>query len=110
MVISIIALISSISLFTLYGVREDAKESRAHSQIARINELIIPQWESYRTRAVPMNHASGRTWYQTHGVIGREAAVLALRELMRMELPDRISDLLSPVSDNPADVTGRPVF
>ena len=27
-VISIIALVSSISLFTLYGVREDAKESR----------------------------------------------------------------------------------
>ncbi len=52
-VISIITLLASTALFTMYGVREDVRETRARAQVAKINELIMEKWESYRTRAIP---------------------------------------------------------
>ncbi len=104
-VIAIISILATMTLFTLYGVREDAKERRARAQVARIHELIMQQWESYRTRAVPVQ--------VTYGTDPRTAAQLrlnALRELMRMELPDRKTDLLSPASDYPSNATDKPRF
>ncbi len=106
-VISIIAMIASMALFTLYGVREDARERRARSQVMRINELLMQQWESYRTRAVPVRTV-------TSGMNPQAASwwrLRALRELMRMELPDRRTDLLTPASDDPSlNPAGQTVF
>ena len=87
-VIVVITLMSSISLFALYGVREDARERRARAQVAKINELIMQQWEAYRTRALPLRIAPG-----TDPRVAARLRLDALRELMRMELPDRMTDL-----------------
>ncbi len=103
-VISIITLIASMTLFTLYGVREDTKERRARSQVARVHELIMQQYESYRVRAVPMIDPA------VLGMDPRFARLFAIRELMRMEMPDRKNDLLSPVNDLPAGPADLPRF
>lgn len=87
-VIIIITILASIAMFALYGVREDARERRARAQIAKLHELIMERWEGYRTRPIPVAVPPGTD--------PRAAAALrlnALRELMRMELPDRITDL-----------------
>ena len=55
-VITIITILASTALFTIYGVREDVRETRARAVVAKINELIMEKWESYRTRAVPDSH------------------------------------------------------
>jgi prepilin-type N-terminal cleavage/methylation domain-containing protein len=103
-VIAIITLISSATLFTLYGVREDAREDRARSQVMRIHQLLVQHWEGYRTRPIPVKvSTSGQSPMNAAG-----ARLSALRELMRMELPDRKTDLLFPINEyptNPADQT-----
>ncbi len=87
-VIAIIGILTSMTLFALYGVREDAKESRTRAEIAKINEVIMQHWESYRTRPMPIRIAA-----RTDPYVAAAIRLNALRELMRMELPDRTTDL-----------------
>ncbi|MCH2123223.1 MAG: type II secretion system GspH family protein [Pirellulaceae bacterium] len=87
-VMSIIAILSSAVLMALSGVMEDAKGHRTRSQITRIHELLAPIYESYQTRPVPLvprpsSSYHGPTWEKLAG----------LREIMRMELPDRRNDV-----------------
>ncbi len=86
---SIMGILASAALFALYGVVDDAKEARTRAQIARLNELLLDRWDAYQTRAVPV---------QVPGTANPRAAAQArlagLRELMRMEMPDRKSDVI----------------
>ncbi len=88
--ISIIALLASIALV---GVQESGKVARTRSQIARLNALISEQWDSYLSRRVRTTPGPPRAVAQQR--------VDRIRELMRMELPDRKSDLLYPASGLP---------
>ncbi len=90
-VISIITLLASTALFTMFGVREDVRETRARAQVAKINELIMEKWESYQTRALPIRIPAG-----TDPRMAAAMRLNAVRELMRMELPDRMTDILCP--------------
>lgn len=86
-VIMIIVLLASMVLFAMAGVQQKAREDRTRAQISRLHELIMEAWESYQTRRAPV----------PVGVPPSAAAMLrlnAIRELMRMELPDRITDVL----------------
>lgn len=87
-VISVIGILASMVLFALFSVQETARGKRTKAQIAKIHELLSGRWESYRTRPLPIRLPPNIT--------PRRAAwirLMALRELMRMEMPDRISDL-----------------
>ncbi len=108
-VIAIIGILAAMTLFTLYGVREDAKERRARAEVTKINELIMQQWESYRTRAVPVDTFYGTDPTMTL-VANARRQLFALRELMRMELPDRKTDLMAPASDNSLLPAGQTAF
>lgn len=98
-VITIIAILAGMALGALYQAQEAARLSRTRSLITKLNAAIQERWESYRTRRLPvdLNQTSGD---------GRQFALcqlLARRQLMRMELPDRWSDInitaLSPTQD-----------
>lgn len=91
-VIAIIGLLSSMALVTLYGVQQDTRERSTRATVTRINEIVMARFESYRTRPVPVR-IPPRTPPQTAG----ELRLLAIRQLMRMELPDRVTD----VTDGP---------
>lgn len=87
--ISIMGILASASMFALYGVMEDAKEARTRAQIARLNELILDRWDEFQSRPVPIvipPTANPR--------IAGQMRLAGLRELMRMELPDRKSDVI----------------
>jgi prepilin-type N-terminal cleavage/methylation domain-containing protein len=89
-VIMILGILTSITTVALWGSMEEARAARTRSQIKKIDELLMVKWESYRTRPVPV---------KTGGLNPEVAAanrLNALRELMRLELPDRMSDLLTP--------------
>ena len=98
-VITIITILASTALFTLYGVREDVRETRTRTVIAKINELIMEKWESYRTRAVPIRIPAG-----TNPRMAAAMRLNAIRELMRMELPDRVTDLRMVTVPPPPDL------
>lgn len=90
-VISIIGVLSAMTLAVIAESADDAKKSRTEVQIRRINNLVMTVWESFETRSIPVripNNARGP----------KDAArirLAALRELMRLELPDRYTDITS---------------
>ena len=97
-VITIIGILAATILFAMYTVVEDAKEARTRAQVAKLHELLMANWEAYRTRALPLKIAPGTAPQAAHRL-----RLNAVRDLMRMELPDRITDLMDgPASTNPA--------
>lgn len=105
--IAIIGLLTSMVLLGIAGATQTAKERRTEAQIARLHEIIMEKWRSYETRRPPVP----RMAYGTTGQPVQGAAALRLagiRELMRMELPDRISDVVDgPQILRPFDANGR---
>ena len=96
--ITIIGLLASMILVALAGVTEVSRADRTRAVVARIDTLIMEKFESYKTRRVPRPTGKDRTLPDP-----RAAAVWSrsgirvssfLRELMRLELPDRKSDLI----------------
>jgi prepilin-type N-terminal cleavage/methylation domain-containing protein len=87
-VIVIIGIITGLGLSAFAGAVELAREQRTRSIIAKIDQLIMERYESYRTRAVPLRTPPGTT-----PRVAAQNRLYALRELMRLEMPDRISDI-----------------
>lgn len=89
-VVLIITILATIMLFALHNAGESARKARTRAQIARIHDLLMPLWESYTMRRVPVNIPPG-----THPSAAAATRVNGLREIMRFEMPDRISDVVS---------------
>ena len=104
-VIMIISILASTVLFTMFQAMQQARESRAQSQVTKLNELLMARWEAYRTRPVRLLQVSAP------GSLAQPVSVIravrqdprgmalgrlnAIRDLMRMEMPDRVSDVLN---------------
>lgn len=91
-VISIIALLASAALFAMWGVLDEAKGDRTRRQIERIDQALQQRWDGYLTRAIPINLPANMP-----PEVVATARLQAIRDLMRTELPDRITD----VSEDP---------
>jgi prepilin-type N-terminal cleavage/methylation domain-containing protein len=106
-VVMIIGILASITTFALWDAQQEARRTRTQAQIERIHELVTIKWESYRNRRIPV---------KTSKLSPELAAGLrlnALRELMRLEMPDRISDITpppSPIADAPVFLKGYPAL
>ncbi len=90
----------------MFRAQQQARLTRTRTQLAKINELISRKWEEYKARPAPARYipppqgpSQTRQQY-LRGVASarRQYRLLAIRDLMRMELPDRITD----VRDGPA--------
>lgn len=103
-VIMIIAILSSMVLFALAGVQEQAREKRTRAQITRLNELIMERLQSYQTRRVPPPPNIPLDTLRNNPRAAAMQRLLGIRELMRMEMPDRVSDVI----DDPAFLPNRP--
>jgi len=109
-VISIIALLASMVLVALAGVQETSRIDRTRAQVARMDSLINEKWESYKQRRVAVQQQPtpqlAAFWSIQPGQLMDEwrkrptlwiarYKVDAIRELMRMELPERKTDVLA---------------
>ncbi len=95
-VATIVAILAAMILVALNATRSKAREEKTRAMITALKGIIDAKAESYRTRRVPIN---------TSGMDPRPAAqarLAAVRDLMRMEMPDRSTD----ISNGP--VTGIP--
>ncbi len=97
--ISIIAILSGIFLGALQIATNDAKVMKTKSMIAKLNNLIMPRYEAYRTRRVPLNISpistpSGLMPTPINPIVAARYRLGALHELMRMEMPDRWTDIV----------------
>jgi prepilin-type N-terminal cleavage/methylation domain-containing protein len=101
-VIMIIAILSSLTLAGLSGVRQRAREDKTKSTIRKIDAVIRPMYDSYRTRRVQV----------PSGLAPPVAAIerlVRLRRLMVFEMPDSWSDVPTPAefaSTDPNSIFG----
>jgi prepilin-type N-terminal cleavage/methylation domain-containing protein len=91
MTISIIAIMAGMALGAMRMAREASREAATKATIAKLNSIIMRRYESYMTRRAPIS---------TVGLSPKQAAevrLTALRELMRMEMPERWSNIYYPI-------------
>ena len=86
-VVSIIAILAGISMGALNSARQTARVKRTQALIAKLHQVIMQRWESFETRRAPIS-TSGMAPAQA-----TEARQKALWDLMRMEMPERWSDV-----------------
>ncbi len=99
LVIAIIGIMTGLALSMLAGAVELSREHRTRSIIAKIDQLISEKYEAYRTRSLPLRipllgpvDSNNKPTY-TDPRTAAQIRLYAMRDLMRMELPDRKSDL-----------------
>lgn len=94
----IVAMLASLTLAGLAGARQRARIDKTRSTIRKLNEIILPQYESYLSRRVQVS-GGARDAVATSRLTNR-------RKLMVLEMPDRIVDI--PTSAPPG--SSAPVY
>jgi prepilin-type N-terminal cleavage/methylation domain-containing protein len=97
-VMLIIAILAALALMALQGAAEEARADRTRMIIAKLDQLLKERFDSYRTRPLPIRIPSGAP-----SAFAATMRLYGVRDLMRLELPDRKSDVL----DLPADIDPR---
>jgi type II secretory pathway pseudopilin PulG len=97
--ITIIGMLAAMTMGALQMARNSAREAATKATIAKLNTIIMRRYESYMTRRVPIqmvypagNPNAGQPLTPKDAAITRLAA---LRDLMRMEMPDFYTDITS---------------
>lgn len=100
-VLVVIAIMGGMILTAVQGVTTTARAARTRSIIATVDSVIQEQYDSYKFRPYsvePPNVTQLTDGINTFGyeLLATEAArvrMLMIRDLQRMELPDRLSDI-----------------
>jgi len=87
--VTIIAILSATFLGAGRAAMETARVARTKTTIAKLHGLLMERWASYATRRVDVNIPTG-----TPGRATADIRLLALREMMKLEMPDRWSDIV----------------
>jgi prepilin-type N-terminal cleavage/methylation domain-containing protein len=87
--VSIIAMLAGMILFALYRAQETAREQKTRALIARLDAIVKSKWESYKTRRVPITVPPN-----TPPLVAARMRLDGLRDLMRMEMPERYTDVV----------------
>lgn len=103
-VIVVIGTLAGLSLGALYAARESARASRTQAAINKLDSIVQARYAEYAARRVPLD---SRQRGVNHGLLmPPPAAALArlqmLRYLMKMEMPDHLSDVTYPAGSAPS--------
>ncbi len=95
---TIAAIIAAAILGTASSAIESSRRSRTISIVTKIDALVSDWWATYSTRRVELNQdiqraLDGITDTSIRGKAMADMRLLAVRELMKMEMPDRWSDV-----------------
>lgn len=104
-VITVIGIMAGMVLYTLAGAQRDAAVARTEATIRKLNEIILARWEEFRYRSVTIHLPQDAL--QTFAIGSQKQTILSpregarlrmlvLRDTMRMEFPDRYTDILYP--------------
>ncbi|MBX3422560.1 MAG: type II secretion system protein [Pirellulaceae bacterium] len=105
-VMGILGFLVSMLTYALLGAQSDARAARTRGTITKLNDIILTQWEEYRYRPVDVRLESFRLFNQSANLppgvqptvplpqMQAHLRMQVLRDTMRMEMPDRVSDLL----------------
>jgi prepilin-type N-terminal cleavage/methylation domain-containing protein len=99
-VLIIIAILGTVIMFAMFSAQEAARSAKTKNLVSKLNALVMQRYESYIDRRVPLPAPVNKLEQSTFHF----RRLQALRELMRMELPDRWTD----VRDDPVTGIRRP--
>jgi prepilin-type N-terminal cleavage/methylation domain-containing protein len=91
-VVTIVALLGGIMMFALAGARANALEKKTRTTIQRLHEAMLARWVTYETRRISWQEGQGPSANTSPSDAAR-MRLRALRELMRMELPQAWSEV-----------------
>jgi prepilin-type N-terminal cleavage/methylation domain-containing protein len=106
LVIAVMAILAAATGAALAQAMEQGRVSRTQAQIARIHGLLMTRYDSYRTRTIRMNVPAN-----TSAQVRATLRLNALREIMRLEMPERCHDIADftydpNAPDNPPVING----
>jgi prepilin-type N-terminal cleavage/methylation domain-containing protein len=104
----IITILAASGLAALNSARDSAREAKTKTTIAKLHRIVVERLGDYRTRRTPIKTTfppPPAHWTaaqkQAYNVAEQEKVnrnrLSATRDLMRMELPDRVNDLDGPL-------------
>ncbi len=99
--VSIIAIMSSMVLFAMFQAQDAARAQKTRTLIAKLNNIIMTRYDEYRTRRIPYHfppitqNAPATERLAAQKELAR-ARLDCLHDLMRLEMPDRWSDVVDP--------------
>lgn len=128
--ITIISILGALILGVAATATGTARESRTKSQITQLHSLLVERYDLYRTRRVELDtrdRDDNKTpdWLDRYNVertgidlmeldprqVTAAGRVAALREMMKIEMPDRWSDIVgTAIPTSPMRITGRPAL
>jgi competence protein ComGC len=88
--ITIMAILTALFLGASRAAMEGSRASKTKSTIAKLNALLLEQYASYETRRVDIDPTIEKS---LSGPMLADARLLAMRELMKFEMPDRWNDV-----------------
>ena len=103
-VITIIAILAALTAVVLTDAANDARIARTKTQIERLHLLIMNQWEKYETRQLQLQIPEQASLANV-----TQARLWAMRELMRAELPDRLTDIVVDPTAAPSAMRFQPM-
>lgn len=93
-VMVILTILASLSLAGMAGARQRAKIEKTRSTIRKIDSVIRPMFDSYRTRRVSVTAT-------TISGSNAKSILYAKRDLMLREMPDTPTDVTTVTGSNP---------
>jgi prepilin-type N-terminal cleavage/methylation domain-containing protein len=113
----IVAILATLVISAYTGSMELGRSARTRAQIAKVNDLIGPIWESYLTLRISARPTPEQLLQISQQGVPERMAIAGfrlnmLRRTMRYELPDRITDVLPEdlfQDDGSGVLTGVPI-
>ena len=98
-VIVIIGMLAGISLGALYSARQTGRVQRTKATIAKLDRIIQAKYTDFLSRRLPIRNR------RVPPDAMDELRVRVLHEIMRLEMPDRLTDITYPRSNTPIQST-----
>jgi len=99
-VVTIISMMAAMTLGALSSVQEQGREYATKATIAKLNDIIMRRYESYMHRRVPVDLSGCTSSFAV-----AQDRLYAIRDLMRMEMPDRKEDIGVAASGPPVTLS-----
>ena len=109
--IVILSILSSLVLFAMTGALETAKIQQTKTRIAKLDREISRMWNGYLSRRIPIRFKRPPgvedDWQnKSYRMARQQGRLVALRDLMRLEMPDRKADVTGDVYPGAVDFNG----
>ena len=110
----VLSILSSLILFAMTGAMQTARVAQTKARIAKLDRIISDLYDDYLSRRVPFRFPLRPNAIREDFEAMRRVRLIALRDLMRLELPDRVTDVTVPPAidfngDGDHDYGDRPV-